>query len=99
MCAVSRPPPGPVTSEPLSVDEALAAVARSRGRAAPACSSGTVRDHSDAGDVTGLTYEAWDELAVRRLSEIGEELRGRGRFAASRSCTAPASSRSGRRAW
>jgi molybdopterin synthase catalytic subunit len=26
--------------------------------------------------VTGLTYEAWDDLAVRRLTEIGEELHG-----------------------
>ena len=32
---------------------------------------GTVRDHSSAGeDVTGLTYEAWDELAKERLDEI-----------------------------
>ena len=35
---------------------------------------GTVRDHSEAGDVTGLTYEAWDELAERRLHEIAEEI-------------------------
>jgi molybdopterin synthase catalytic subunit len=35
---------------------------------------GTVRDHSDAGDVTGLDYEAWDELAERRLREIAAEL-------------------------
>ena len=37
---------------------------------------GTVRDRSQAGGVTGLTYEAWDELAVRRLEEIGVELLG-----------------------
>ena len=35
---------------------------------------GTVRDRSDAGDVNGLTYEAWDDLAVTRLHEIAEEL-------------------------
>ena len=35
---------------------------------------GTVRDHSDAGDVIGLRYEAWDELAVRRLEEIAAEM-------------------------
>jgi molybdopterin synthase catalytic subunit len=35
---------------------------------------GTVRDHSDAGDVTGLDYEAWDELAERRLREIAGEM-------------------------
>ena len=26
--------------------------------------------------MTGLTYEAWDDLAVRRLTEIGEEMHG-----------------------
>src|SRR3989442_657036 len=35
---------------------------------------GTVRDHSDVGDVTGLDYESWDELAERRLSEIAREM-------------------------
>jgi len=62
-----------LTSEPLSVDEALAAVAD------PAAGGtcvfvGTVREVSTAGDVTGLTYEAWDDLAVRRLTEIGQDL-------------------------
>jgi molybdopterin synthase catalytic subunit len=64
-----------VQSDPLSTDEALAFVAD------PAAGGtcvfiGSVRDHSDAGDVTGLTYEAWDELALRRLEEIGDELFG-----------------------
>jgi molybdopterin synthase catalytic subunit len=62
-----------VTDVPLSVDEALAAVAD------PAAGGtcvflGTVRDHSDAGVVTGLTYEAWDDLAVARLQALGEEM-------------------------
>jgi molybdopterin synthase catalytic subunit len=35
---------------------------------------GTVRDHSDAGDVTSLDYEAWDNLAGRRLEEIAGEI-------------------------
>jgi molybdopterin synthase catalytic subunit len=35
---------------------------------------GTVRDHSDAGEVTGLDYESWDELADRRLREIADEM-------------------------
>ena len=62
-----------VTSDPLSVDEALAAVAD--GGAGGTCVFiGTVRDHSKAGDVTGLRYEAWDELAVARLNEIAGEL-------------------------
>ena len=36
--------------------------------------SGTVRDHSDAGGVTGLEYEAWDERVEGSLREIGAEL-------------------------
>lgn len=62
-----------VTPALLSVDEALAFVAD------PAAGGtcvflGTVRDHSAAGDVTGLRYEAWDELAERRLEELATEL-------------------------
>ena len=36
--------------------------------------AGTVRDHSDAGAVTGLDYEAWEERALRLLGAIGGEL-------------------------
>jgi molybdopterin synthase catalytic subunit len=62
-----------VQAEPLSADEALTFVADDA--AGGTCLFvGTVRDHSDAGEVTGLTYEAWDELARRRLDEIGEGL-------------------------
>jgi molybdopterin synthase catalytic subunit len=63
-----------VTAEPLSVDEALAFIAD------PAAGGtcvfiGTVRDHSDGGrDVTGLTYEAWEELAADRLRELAADL-------------------------
>jgi len=62
-----------VSADPLSVDDALVFVAD------PAAGGtcvfvGTVRDHSTAGDVTGLRYEAWDELAARRLDEIVAEL-------------------------
>jgi molybdopterin synthase catalytic subunit len=35
---------------------------------------GTVRDHSDGGAVRGLHYEAWRELADRRLGEIADEM-------------------------
>jgi len=38
---------------------------------------GTVRDHSEAGDVTGLTYEAWEELAAKRLEEVADEMFGK----------------------
>lgn len=62
-----------VTADPLDPAEAVASVAD------PAAGGtcvflGTVRDHSDAGSVTGLTYEVWEELAVARLGELGEEL-------------------------
>jgi molybdopterin synthase catalytic subunit len=62
-----------VTSDPLSVDEALAAVA-DPGVGGTCVFIGTVRDHSKSGDVTGLRYEAWDELAVTRLNEIAAEM-------------------------
>ena len=35
---------------------------------------GTVRNNSNEGDVTGLRYEAWEELAVKRLEEIAEDM-------------------------
>ena len=47
-----------VTSDPLSVDEALAWVADD-GAGGTCLFVGTVRDHSKAGDVTGLRYEAF----------------------------------------
>ncbi len=62
-----------LTREPLDPDEALRFVAD------PAAGglvlfAGTVRDHSEAGGVTGLDYEAWDDMVNRRLEAIGEEL-------------------------
>ena len=62
-----------ITADPLDPNEALAFVG-DPGAGGTCLFSGTVRDHSDAGDVTGLDYEAWDELAERRAREIGEEL-------------------------
>jgi molybdopterin synthase catalytic subunit len=62
-----------ITSDPLDVGEAIAFVADPA--AGGACVFlGTVRDHSEAGAVTGLTYEAWEDLAERRMEELGEEL-------------------------
>lgn len=66
-----------VTADPLSVDEALAFIAD------PAAGGhcvfvGTVRDHgAGKAAVTGLTYEAWDELATERLRELAAELHER----------------------
>ncbi|MGZ4114160.1 MAG: molybdenum cofactor biosynthesis protein MoaE [Actinomycetota bacterium] len=61
-----------VTSDPISAGEALAFVA-DPGAGGTCVFLGTVRDHSGAGDVDGLSYEAWDELALRRLGEIAGE--------------------------
>ncbi|MGZ4110390.1 MAG: molybdenum cofactor biosynthesis protein MoaE [Actinomycetota bacterium] len=61
-----------VTSDPISANEALAFVA-DPGAGGTCVFLGTVRDHSGAGDVDGLSYEAWDELALRRLGEIAGE--------------------------
>jgi molybdopterin synthase catalytic subunit len=62
-----------VTDEPLRVEEATSFVA-DPGAGGTCVFLGTVRDRSRAGDVTGLRYEAWNELAVRRLEEIAGEI-------------------------
>jgi len=62
-----------VASVPPSVDEAVAFVA-DPGAGGTCVFLGTVRDHSTGGDVSGLTYEAWNELAERRLAEIANEM-------------------------
>ena len=64
-----------VTADPLDVSEAVTFVA-DPGAGGTSVFLGTVRDHSPAGEVTGLTYEAWEDLAVARLEELGEELLG-----------------------
>jgi molybdopterin synthase catalytic subunit len=76
MSAVSEPALVRLSTEPLSVDDALALVA-DPGAGGTCVFVGTVRDRSDAGDVTGLHYEAWDDLAVERLREIAAEMRDR----------------------
>ena len=62
-----------VTADPIGAGEAVEFVGD------PAAGGtcvflGTVRDHSDSGAVTGLTYEAWEEHAVRRLEALAEEM-------------------------
>jgi molybdopterin synthase catalytic subunit len=65
-----------VTTEAIGADEPVAFVADPR--AGGTCVFlGTVRDHSRAGEVTGLTYEAWEDRAIERLEALGEELFGR----------------------
>jgi molybdopterin synthase catalytic subunit len=73
MSAVSETLLVRISAGPIPVDEALAFVG-DPGAGGTCLFVGTVRDRSDAGDVTGLHYEAWDELATRRLTEIGAEM-------------------------
>jgi molybdopterin synthase catalytic subunit len=73
MSAVSEPVLVRLSAEPLSVDEALTFVG-DPGAGGTCVFVGTVRDRSEAGEVTGLDYEAWDELATRRLGEIAAEM-------------------------
>lgn len=62
-----------ITAEPIGVEEAASLVADAA--AGGTCVfSGTVRDHSPAGAVTGLRYEAWEELALTRLRAIAGEM-------------------------
>jgi molybdopterin synthase catalytic subunit len=60
-----------ITAEPLVPADALAFVA-DPASGGTCLFVGTVRDNSDAGEVTGLEYEAWEELAERRLRELAE---------------------------
>ena len=73
MSAVSQPVLVRISAGPLSVDEALGFVG-DPGAGGTCVFVGTVRDRSEAGDVTGLHYEAWDELATERLAEIAREM-------------------------
>jgi molybdopterin synthase catalytic subunit len=73
MSAVSEPVLVRISAGPIPVDDALAFVA-DPGAGGTCLFVGTVRDSSDAGEVTGLHYEAWDELATRRLTEIAGEM-------------------------
>jgi molybdopterin synthase catalytic subunit len=63
-----------MTSDAIRPDDALGFVADPSSGATCAF-LGTARDRSDSGSgVIGLTYEAWEELARRRLEEIAEEM-------------------------
>jgi molybdopterin synthase catalytic subunit len=73
MSAVPQPVLVRISAAPLSIDEALGFV-RDPGAGGTCVFVGTVRDRSEAGDVTGLHYEAWDELATERLAEIAREM-------------------------
>jgi molybdopterin synthase catalytic subunit len=62
-----------ITADSLDPGEALAFVA-DPGAGGTCLFVGTVRDHSSAGEVTGLRYEAWDEMATTRLAEVAREI-------------------------
>ncbi|MFL5735992.1 MAG: molybdenum cofactor biosynthesis protein MoaE [Actinomycetota bacterium] len=62
-----------LTSGPLDAGQALELVA-DRAAGGTCAFVGTVREHSDAGDVTGLRYESYEELAETRLREIAAEM-------------------------
>lgn len=61
-----------VTTEPLSIDEAMAAVRRD-DCGAVAIFVGTVRDHHDGKKVTQISYTAFKEMAVKQFAEIAAE--------------------------
>jgi molybdopterin synthase catalytic subunit len=62
-----------VTDEPLDPAQAMAFV-QSPEAGGVVLFAGTVRDHSEAGQVTGLDYEAWGEMAESRMAAIADEI-------------------------
>jgi molybdopterin synthase catalytic subunit len=64
-----------LTDLPLDASEALSFVAHP-GAGGTVLFAGTVRDHSTAGEVTDLEYEAWEERALAGLQAVGEEIFG-----------------------
>src|SRR5581483_3089575 len=61
-----------VTTEPLSIDEAYAAVRRD-DCGAVALFVGTVRNHHDGKAVTRISYSAFKEMAVKEFASIAAE--------------------------
>jgi molybdopterin synthase catalytic subunit len=81
MCGVLEPPSARdwvgLTGEPLPIDE-VNAWATTPGSGAVVCFLGVVRDHAEGRDgVTGLSYEAYEDVAIRRLEEVAAETRHR----------------------
>lgn len=61
-----------ITREPIDPVAVLARVGAEEDGAA-LLFLGTVRNHNDGSPVTGLSYEAYDEMAARVLDEIAVE--------------------------
>jgi len=81
MSAVLPPPTARdwvgLTPEPLPV-ESVNAWATTPSSGAVVCFLGVVRDHAEGRDgVTGLSYEAYEDVATRRLEEVAAETRRR----------------------
>jgi len=70
-----------VTTEPLSIDEAYAAVRRD-DCGAVAFFVGTVRDHHDGKKVTRISYSAFQEMAVKEFAAIAAEAAARWKIGA-----------------
>jgi molybdopterin synthase catalytic subunit len=63
-----------VTTQPLSIDEAYAAVLRA-SCGAVALFIGTVRDHHDGKKVVSISYSAFKEMAEKEFARIASEAR------------------------
>ena len=62
-----------ISLDPIGAGEAIDFVS-DRAAGGTCVFLGTVRDHSEAGAVTGLTYEAWEEQSELRLEELADEM-------------------------
>ena len=65
-----------VTTDPLSIDEAYAAVRRD-DCGAVALFVGTVRDHHDGKKVTRISYSSFKEMAEKEFAAIAKEAEAR----------------------
>ena len=70
-----------ITTEPLSIDEAYAAVRRD-DCGAVALFVGAVRDHHDGKKVTRISYSAFKEMAEKEFARIAAEAAARWKIGA-----------------
>ena len=62
-----------LSRQPLQYDEVIAAVS-GPGQGGIVLVAGLVRDHNDGKQVVRLDYEAYDEMAVRKMAEIAARI-------------------------
>ena len=62
-----------LVSERINIDEVLAAV-ENPSTGAVALFLGRVRDHAEGHDVLRMDYEAYPEMAIRKMQEIEDEI-------------------------